>query len=504
MGTEHKLQSISVKIFYALFCFIFTVILGSIIFSNDSGLSPIIILSTMILYITLLLLIYHFVYKYINFIDNYYKIIIASGLILFFAVNIIMGCVLRFDPIYDLKAIFAGAIEWAETGSFVSALDYFYVFPHNLGGMLFLFVPLKIAFIFGITDYFAVAMIFNALLSVTTVFLVVLICKRLIGVPQSIMVLVCILSFLPFYMLAPVFYTDSLSMVFPVLIIYLYLRYIDDKEFIFIVLIGLSCVIGMLIKLTVLIALIAIIIHCLINKRIRSLLMISGISISLIIISTIIFNGYFYTNHMDGEKAKQLNVPYSHWIMMGLEGDGKYNPSDYDFTFSFDNKEEQKSAIANRIKERIESRGLLGMLDLFVDKEIVVFGDGTLAQSDFLDDNPVNDTLFHSFVLYGGDHYTWYKYICDGAYFSIQLLMLISAYYALLRRGKVYDSLLPLLCIFGAMSFFMVWEVSGRYITNFVPMMFIAAMFGLNNLETARKRLRLLNRKEEISNTEEK
>lgn len=91
-----------------------------------------------------------------------------------------------------------------------------------------MFIAFKAVAWLGITDYYAIAMMFNALLAAATVLLITLICKRLFGVSQSVMVLIFVLMSPPFYFIASTFYTDSLSMVFPVLIVYLYLRYLDS------------------------------------------------------------------------------------------------------------------------------------------------------------------------------------------------------------------------------------------------------------------------------------
>ena len=103
----------------------------------------------------------------------------------------------------------------------------------------------------------------------------------------------------------------------------------------------------------------------------------------------------------------------------------------------------------------------------------------------FLDDDPVNDTALHSLVLYDGSHYEAYRYICSGIYFSLQLLMLVSAYGELLKKRQRQENALPLLCVFGIMLFLMLWEVSGRYATNYIPMIIIAAVSGLDVLTEA-------------------
>ena len=490
--TGTTVKATLILLFYLLFAFSFTVVVGSVLFANNAtDYSPVIPLALITLELTLLLLLYRLLGRYAGFVERHYPLIIASGLILLFAVNIRMGCLLRFDPVFDLGAVFTGAREWATTGSFMGQPDstcdpnYFYYFPNNLGAMALLFLAFKGASLLGATDSFAVAMVTNALLEIAAVLLTVLICKRLFGVAQSVLVLVCVLLSPPFYLVAPVFYTDSLSMVFPAFIVYLYLNCRESatrpRRALFVALMGLTCALGMLVKFTVTIAFVAVVIYDALSRgRLPSLRLAVGAG-TVIAVVLLLFHGYFYAVHLDRAKAEELRIPLTHWVMMSLEN-GYYNPEDYAFTQSFTDKAEQKVAIDNRIKERVAEKGASGMLRLFYWKGIVAFGDGTWAQSDFLDDNPGNTTALHALVLYDGRYYPQYKVLCSGSYFALQVLMLLSAYGVLLQRSRPNGNMLPLLCVFGVMLFLMFWEVSGRYVTNYIPMMIVSAISGLEVL----------------------
>ncbi len=283
-------------------------------------------------------------------------------------------------------------------------------------------------------------------------------------------------------------------MVFPVLIVYLYLKLIDSgkhsQKVVFAVLIGLCGAVGMLIKFTVLIALIAVGIHCVLFRGVVPFL--KSIAVVGVIIAAVFmaFNCYFYTVHLDREKAYELKIPYVHWVMMSM-GDGSYNPADYDFTLSFPDKKEQRAIILTSIKERMIEKGLFGTLRLVYWKGIVTFSDGTYAQSFFLDDNPVGDKDLCDIILYDGRYFNRYKYICNGTYLALQLLMLVSAFGVLFQKEKAHSSMIPLLCVFGISLFLMCWEVSGRHIISFIPMMMIASVSGFTVIERALNKLSL-------------
>lgn len=48
-----------------------------------------------------------------------------------------------------------------------------------------------------------------------------------------------------------------------------------------------------------------------------------------------------------------------------------------------------------------------------------------------------------------------------------------------------------MLCVFGIMLFLMMWEVTGRYGTNYIPMIMISAVSGLDMVTEAVNRHRL-------------
>jgi hypothetical protein len=310
-----------------------------------------------------------------------------------------------------------------------------------------------------------------------TILLTVLCAKRIFGSVKALTVLLFFALSLPFYTIAPVFYTDSLSLVFPILVLYLYLRMTDCGKIHRKVLIGfllcITCAVGIMVKFTVVIVLIAIALYELFQKRLKRAVSISLCAGVTILAVSLTFNAYFKSVHLDREQLNRLRIPYSHWVMMSLSGSGVYNRPDYDFTMSFDDPELRDKAIMQVIGERIRALGVKGLFKLMINKSIIAFGDGTFAQSDFLDDNPQNERGVHKWLLYSGEHYSAYKLLASGTFFGILLLMLGSAYQSLFLKRRF--CLIPHLCSLGIFLFLMLWEVTGRYMTNYIPMFFLAA-----------------------------
>jgi len=420
-----------------------------------------------------------------------YYIILGAFMVFMFISQIVFGYILRFDPIFDLEAIYQGALEWVNTGTFGSYKSstcyesYFCICPNNLGSMTFLAVIFKIANVFNITDCFMVATVVNSILSVSTMCLTSLICKHLWGMRQAVVVLLLFLLSPPFYFCAAVFYTDFLSTVFPVLIFYLFLKCQDygshKKRILLYCLIGIVAAIGMLIKFTVVITVIAIVIYLLVKINYKQTIAFTLTSGLMIVIIMIYFNGYMYSNHLDKATAVQERLPYTHFIMMSLSGNGGYNNSDFNFTRSIKDPDERLKVTTDEIFVRLDKLGFTGIMNLSEVKSARCFGDGTYALSEFLDDNPQSNTRVHQFILFDGKHYKAYASVCAGIFLSILILMVFSGFKNIIDYRRMEKCcLIPQLCVFGIMLFLLMWEANSRYINNFIPMIFISAVGGMD------------------------
>ena len=432
-----------------------------------------------------------------TFCDKIYPYCLIGFIILFGIFQISRTEELRFQPSFDLNAIYGGAIQWLETGSFPDYYDYFDWFPNNLGGLTFLYFMFRIGTVFT-GDYFLIAAYSNGLLLLLALVVTSLTVHKLFGSRHGLLTLLISICFLPFSFMTDAFYTDSLSLLFPVLLFYLSLftDTPDRKKKIAVYLLsGLVATIGIFIKPTVGIMVIAIVLSFLLQKKWKT---VGGYVLTvglMYLIFSLIFHNYMYSVHLDPGLAAIKNTPSLHWIMMGLTGNGGYNPADYEFTRSFRNPALRNQALWNEIGKRISENGITGMLALYARKLYRCFGDGTLGLSDFLDDSPVHSSWLHSFILYSGEKYHSYQTICNMVFYALLLLLLIANVNCIRRFAspsstaddtpvqKTVTALqAPVLASIGITLFLMHWETSARYITNYVPVLLIISVYGLECL----------------------
>lgn len=479
-----KTKTIIYKAFMLLFFCAYLLIFGKVIFADTiHQYNTITLLQYIVSGFAIISLSYYLLTKYSTWIQKYYRIILIVFLAVYGITILVNGFRLRFTPTFDMDAIYGGAIQWLQDGSFTNYYEYYGYFPNNLGAMTILHTVFGLASLFGVSDFFAAGIVFNSLLLTATVLVVSLTCKKIRDEVAGVMALLFFLICIPFLFMGAAFYTDSLSLLFPSLFYYLYLHYKEQealkKQLLFAALMGAALAIGLLIKFTVLIILVAVVIDALLCMNWKKVCLFTGCSLFLSFAVFSIMNTYMYHTHLDKEECEKLNTPYLHWVMMGMQNNGWYNPEDYEFTRSL-SPEERNSAIFDRVKERLENMGFSGTTELFMNKAVVCFGDGTFALSDFLDDTPDEEQGIHKYILYAGENYSKYQHLTTGMLLTVYLFMLIGAIQALrekeISRGL---TLAPRLACLGILAFLLLWETSGRYFTNFVPLMLVCAVLSL-------------------------
>ncbi len=482
------MEKISKKLtrsFYLLFAICFTYLTLNILFKNTfCAAAPLIITALAVL--AALYIVYLLLDICADTLEKRYRVILIVFLAVMFIIQLIVGISLRSDFKFDIGNINKGAWEWVETGSFESFYYYFYFCPNNLAPMAFIYVFSKAASLAGITDYYAVTVFVFCVMLSATMGLVSLICKRLAGAKSGVFALVLFALSAPFYFMGAAIYTDVMTMLFPVLLFWLYLKSkekekLKDRLILYIIM-GVVCAIGSMLKFTVFIMAIAIIIDMLLNKKTRKDSWKVGLCfavITVIFISS--FNTYIYAKHLDKDEAYNVNKPYSFWVMMGFGGNGLYNQRDADMIANTPPEERQEKALGE-IKSRLKNLGFGGTFKLLTTKSVIDMGDGTYGISDTFNYTPLNETRLRDWVVDGAKHFKLYETYSTGVLAALIILMLTLAWMFVFKKKQQMSRLiLPVyLSVFGLWFFLLFWESNKRYFSNFAPLIFICAAAGID------------------------
>ncbi|MCH5267979.1 MAG: hypothetical protein J1E62_06520 [Lachnospiraceae bacterium] len=433
-------------------------------------------------------------------VERYFPFVLGGYLLVMFILEVTFGIRLRFTPVFDMSAVYDGAIEWMETGAIENYREYFHYFPNNIGLLTFLRVFFSLGKSLGITDYFLIGVILGASSLTIMMFSLFMVCRIQLGVEYAILAMMLTAFCFPLYFSAAAFYSDVMSMAAPVLyyLLYLYSEDMTSRKKRFRIYVGMALVagIGMEIKFTVLIMVIAVMIEMILKANVKNIISIAVIHVVVIAMVLGIVNSVFYPELLDKEQARIMNTPVYHWIMMGARGDGRYNSEDYEFSRSFSDPEVRNEAIKEEIRKRYSEMGLSGYMDFLKHKTVVSLGDGTYAISDFLNNEPVNRNVLHDFILYESPEYGNYRTLCQGVFILIYMLMFAAGVGNLMkyRRNKKWvlperdsDKVAPLLAFVGLWMFLMMWESSGRYFSNYISVMLLCAVWGIACIKNSMK-----------------
>lgn len=477
-----------VKLFYAMFALSFTWLTVHIVTGSYYGYGEVRLLLCILWPLLLMLGAWKLLSKHEAALNRHSAAIAVGFPAVMLAAQIVIGAQLRYQPVFDVDAVYGGAIQWAETGTFASYYEYFSYFYNNFGGLRFLHWVFLLTRGLGSGDYYMAATVANSLLSVATMFVTGQVGRKLLGVRGQMMTYVMFVVSLPFYSIAAAFYTDALSMLFPVLAYWLYLLAKEQPKPLLRLalygLMGLALALGIQIKPTVAIALVAIVIDALFTMNWKRTLSMIAVA------SVLVFAGQAELNHamfkhLDPAEAEQKGTPILHWVMMGLSHNGFYNNSDYTFTRSFSDKAEQDAALKTEIRNRIAAWGPSGMVRLLTTKGDICFGDGTYGLNDCYR-RGISETPLWEILLRDGAYYSVYQHICTGVLLALYLLMIASGYQELFAiKSKSFRHIAPRLAVFGLLLFLLCWEARWRYFSNYIPLIFISALLGMESVSKA-------------------
>ncbi len=230
--------------------------------------------------------------------NNQYKILILFFLYLFGLQLVFNYFLENANPNYngDFGVIRIAASEIYYKGVLSTVNDYFYMYPYQRMLPIILALFYKITHIFGIS--FNTSSVILAIINVNlAVFFMLMLLKKSLSYAAMIMGIVVTALFIPFYLSPIIYYSDTMSVLYPILLLYLAYSFIENEYNSYIKYALLSSIvlfIGSSIKFTVIIIFISIVIFLFISiftnkkykKNILLYILISIISFSLLTVMT--------------------------------------------------------------------------------------------------------------------------------------------------------------------------------------------------------------------------
>lgn len=466
---------------FTIICFSISLIGAIFFYTNRSYdyLNPLVLIVGSIIYLLLL----NKLYKVITKLDNKKKKIIVGILLgLQFILLLISAFVISSIPQVDLIHILTEINSLNDTGSILNSV-YYSVYPNNRFLLIILYglqkiIPIGNQILFSLLSTICISVM--SLFTYKTVNKVWDLNKGLLSL------FICVLSPI-FYLYVSYYYTDVLMLPFASILIYLIVKTKDEKNLksnvLYGLLIGIIAIIGYKIRAVAIFILVAYFVYLIFTKKILIVLkkfapIIIGAILTITCIGTI--ENKFFTNvNVDKE------FPMTHWIMMGVneKSYGYYSQDDYNLSSSASNVSERTDLNIKEIKNRLSDLGPFGTVKLLVVKLVSVWGKGDYSYQKYLE--LVNDfNPSYSYLL--EDKNIVINYLLQFSKIVVMFMAIIS----LINIYKSGKKSIIAISLFGAVFFYLVWEVCPRYGLSFLPWLILIGTCSYDTLNTNYEKLK--------------
>lgn len=520
-------QSI-IKIMSIMFSMFFVVILFNTILFNrmitiDFNI-PLMIIGTIVIYFVLFGLYYIYNKKNWRFLEHIpKKSEILCILLIFFIVQYIIAKLSYAYIGWDCGEVISGAFSLLQGQKFNTM--YYTQYPNNVGMLLlmkYVFVIAKqLTDMTVISNAFFAAIIFNIMVIDIAALFTFLIIKKVLGTKKAYFSLIFILPLIVFLPYIVIPYTDTLTMAFPIMTLYMYLTIKElpknsIKKYLLIFLLGMAIVFGINLKPTVIIMPIAICIIEFLNinkETLKSFKEKIFKKIFYAILIVLIFSLGCGTTYFEHNKLKDKNlgkyiskedselysIPFTHFLMMGMQTRpndtkeagknqilyGAFSGDDVINTTSIDGYKQKQEYNIKIVKERLKEFGAYGYFVFLYNKANWILSDGTFFYGHWIVNDYYNKTDFarniQKFINVENDMYiNITSNVLQIAWILITLGLVLSY-----DKNENDDSNkyvdIGKLAIIGIVLFILLFEGRSRYLINHLPIFIFVGTYGITS-----------------------
>lgn len=396
------------------------------------------------------------------------------------ALQAFVGWKLRVQPTatWDFGLVYTYASDYVLNG--VLPDDYFLRCMNNTGLYALFCGFFSLLKLMGVTDFTTPAFVLN-LLAIDGALVLLYFCgRRMFGAKRAIFLLLCAFFTLPFIAYVPVYYTDTLTLPFPIAAVLMWLHARahwregrTKRAWGLFLAVSALCAVGALLKMTVIIVWVAIVLDLLILLcgKGRLLMLLAGLAVTV----GIAVGGTFGLRYIpmlpryDYDKGMPLTL----WVLMGLEGDGGYDDDSFQLALTKETKTERAELISAHIGDRLYKLGPLGTVVHAGRKLSYTFGDGTYFAASKLDRSPATPGGLHEFFVYTGRWFGVTAYVSFAIEAAMLVWMVVAAVKSLGRKNNALTFVR--VALFGLLLFLLVWETRSRYLVNYLPLFLLCA-----------------------------
>lgn len=420
-------------------------------------------------------------------------------LILFGTSLYAMSCIGRNSPdsLIDYLHVWIAASELSE-GHELTNEFYFLTYANNIKPMLYLSVLFRMAKLLHFQDPFYFVLFWSVCQMLTAVWSVGILAGNTKEERKNyrIPILLMFVCTLPIWANIQAFYTDSMSFMMGVLALALARLGLESsskrKAAMMMILAGVVAGIGISIKVTVFIPLLAgFIVFCFCrpsqkNRRYIGLF-------SLIAIITLTLTNFWAGSYEIWNKAKETGNPAINWVALGLKDNGDWtdNQEYVAYTCSLPTKEAKTAYALEYIRE---NHSEFWNITHLVKKIRCNFASGHFGTVNYTytaikEHNPIWE-IFSPW----GKYYWRTSQLCFCYIFSLYSCYMLGAFssiYHLLKRKELSAiKAIADLSLLGIIIFLMIWEANNRQLYNQLPMIILGALINARQLISLKNSLK--------------
>ncbi|TLM87666.1 glycosyltransferase family 39 protein [Pseudarthrobacter sp. NamE5] len=431
---------------------------------------------------------------------------LAVILSLFLLVQLRIGYALQVLPGWDAGAVAESAFGIAD-GSMATFYDYFQTYPNNLAITVGLTKYSQFLMAIGIpsSGFLFGAIALNCVVLCTAILLTYLCARHLISEGAAVFTLFPSALYIMFSPYISVVYSDSLGIVFPVLLLYLHLKAVRARawqmKMVLWILLGTVTAVGFNLKPTAVFATAAIVgvyaLEYLLRPE-RSLQKLRAVVV--VVVATGLGFGATHTALWHEIKSQPYigfdidsntrAFPLTHFLMMGATGTGSFSQDDVFATAAIEDPAERYRHGLEVYGQRVAEMGYPGYLQFLDRKAVWTFGDGSfhswgegllMTQQDPF---PINDALSNEIQ----DHM-----FGNGAHYSVTTTVWQSVWLALLflvalplkvRSPRLLTSNAAIMrwSLLALTLFLLFFETRPRYLYLYLPYFVLLATLTIDAL----------------------
>ncbi len=464
---------------------------GTVFFSTEHRYSVVLTLFVTFAVFCLVIVLAFFAKKYLsyNHLSRFqYPILILTILVILFVQSYVSFSTFQTLD-HDIGKVFNGADYFLHDQTqedYYQYIRYLNVWPNNAPIFLF-FVALMSLVDFlgfgGYAAYYASAIVVAQLAFSVAILFTFLYLRRVFGIVAAYISLFFWLIFPIVYLQGSVFYTDTYSLPFVPMVLYLYERAKSSTSrrdlVLFSLLTAVALFVGTQMKSTVLFVFIASVIVGILRGEFKRTFLLFAISAVIFFSLGGVLNVIEYNTVHSDELLERHRMPTTFWIAMGVGSyNGVYNQHDDDAMMSLGTQEEKKELAADLIKERLTSRNFAQHIEFYARKLNRTFGSANGDIAYMLSRGSLDpDNFIYQLIMPQGRFYVAFSHLNQGVYIFMCVAGVVGAVILLKKRDRRGDAIY--LSLLGFFLFMFLWESNHRQLVNQFPLYIMLASIGV-------------------------